>query len=130
MRLVIADPKTGKCYQTELAKDKETYILGKKIGETLDGNPLGAAGYTLTLTGGSDKSGFPMRGDFEGQRKGKLLLSSGPGFNPTLKGERKKKLVIGNTYTSEIMQVNTKVTEFGGTALDQLFPKKDGEKKK
>ncbi len=128
MRLVIADPKTGKCYQTELAKDKETYILGKKMGDSIDGNPLGAAGYVIKLTGGSDKSGFPMRGDFEGQRKAKLLLSSGSGFNPTLKGERRKKLVIGNTYTADVMQVNAMVTEYGTTALEQLFPKKEEKK--
>lgn len=130
MRLVIADPKTGKSYQVELDKEKEAYVIGKKIGDKIDGNQFGAAGYAIELTGGSDKSGFPMRKDLEGQRKAKLLLTDGVGFNATRKGERRKKLVMGNTYSADIMQVNAKVAEYGATALDQLFPKKETAEKK
>lgn len=129
MRLVISDPKTGKSYQTELAKELEANINGKKIGEEVDGNLVGAAGYTLQLTGGSDTSGFPMRKDVTGQRKARILLSGGAGFNPTHKGERRRKLIRGNVFSTEIMQINAKVTGGQGQPLEQLFPKKEAEKK-
>ena len=61
MRIVISEPTTGKSYQAELPKDKEAYVNGKAIVDELDGNLIGAAGYVLVLTGGSDGSGVPMR---------------------------------------------------------------------
>ena len=128
MRLVISDTKTGKSYQTELAKEVENNVLGKKIGDELDGALVGAAGYTLQLTGGSDTSGFPMRKDVVGQRKARILLSSGTGFNPQNKGERKRKLIRGNIFSAEIAQVNAKVTGGQGQPLEQLFPKKEEKK--
>jgi len=82
----------------------------------------------LQLTGGSDTSGFPMRRDVVGQRKARVLLSGGTGFNPQNKGERKRKLVRGNAFSSEIAQVNAKVTGGQGQPLEQLFPKKEEKK--
>ena len=128
MKIIIADPKTGKTYQKEIAKEMENNVVGKKIGDQVDGNLLGLAGYTLELTGGSDKSGFPMREDVKGQRKSHSLLSDGPGFNPTRKGERRRKLIRGNTYSIDIMQVNMKIINGQGQPLDQLFPKKEEKK--
>jgi len=128
MRIVVADPKTGKTYQKEIAKEMENSVVGKKIGDQLDGNIIGLAGYTLEFTGGSDKSGFPMREDVQGQRKVHSLLSDGPGFNPTRKGERKRKLIRGNTYSNETMQVNMKIINGQGQPLDQIFPKKEEKK--
>lgn len=129
MRLVISDPKSGKSYQTELAKELEANVNGKKIGEEVDGNLVGVPGYTIQLTGGSDTSGFPMRKDVAGQRKTRVLLSSGAGFNPTHHGERRRKLLRGNIFSAEIMQINAKVTGGQGQPLEQLFPKKEEAKK-
>jgi small subunit ribosomal protein S6e len=128
MRIVISDTTSGKSYQTELPKDKEASIIGKKIGDELDGNLVGAAGYTLLLTGGSDESGFPMRVEVYGAVKKTVLSSDGIGFHAKRKGERKRVYVRGNTYSVDIVQVNTKVTKAGATPLDQLF-KKEEEKK-
>lgn len=128
MRLVISDPKTGKSYQTELAKEMENNIVGKKIGEEIEGNLVGAPGYKLQFTGGSDQSGFPMRRDVTGQRKMHALLSGGTGFKPTRNGERRRKLVRGNAYSGDIMQVNLKVVSGQGQPLEQLFPKKEEKK--
>lgn len=128
MRLVISDPKTGKSYQTELAKEAETNIIGKKIGDELDGGLVGAAGYTMQLTGGSDNSGFPMRKDITGQRKLRVLLSKGTGFKPKNRGERRRKLVRGNVFSAEIMQVNARLIGGQGQPLEQLFPKKEEKK--
>lgn len=130
MKLVISDPKTGRSYQTEITKEKETALVGLKIGDALDGAAVGAAGYKLLIRGGSDKDGFPMRNDLRGGRKARLLLSTGIGFRSQRKGERKKKSVRGNLITDQIVQVNTKVTEAGEKKLEELFPPKPKEEKK
>jgi len=129
MRIVISEPGSGKSYQTEIPKEKEAQISGKRIGDALDGNVIGAAGYGLELTGGSDGSGFPMRQEIHGQAKKFSLTSKGVGFKAKRKGERRRKYFRGNTYSSEIVQVNAKVVQAGATPLDQLFPKKEKEKK-
>ncbi len=129
MQLVVSDPKTGKSYQKELAKEMENNLTGKRIGDQIDGNLFGIPGYMVELTGGSDKSGFPMRRDVIGQRKARILLSGGTGFKPHNSGERKRKLVRGNTYSSELMQINAKIVSGQGQSLDQLFPPKKEEKK-
>lgn len=129
MKIVIADTKTGKSYQADVEKGKELALIGKKIGETLDGGAFGAAGYMLEITGGSDSSGFPMRKDVPENRKISALVSDGPGFKPQRKGERKKKILRGNAVSQETAQVNLVVKQAGPTALEQLFPKKEAAKK-
>lgn len=128
MRIVISDPTSGKSFQTEIEKDKEVNIVGKKINEELDGNLVGAAGYTLKLTGGSDGSGFPMRADVSGAVKKQILSSVGVGFKAKEKGERKRVVVRGNTYSSEITQVNTQVIKAGTAKLEELFGKTEDKK--
>jgi len=129
MRIVISDPKSGKSFQSEVSKEQEAQIVGKRIGEKLDGGIVGAAGYQLELTGGSDGSGFPMRSDIPGQRKISALITEGVGFHTKRSGERRRKMVRGNTYSSDIMQVNAKVATPGATPLDQIFVKAEGDKK-
>ncbi len=128
MQLVLSDPKTGKTYQKEIPKEMESNVVGKRIGEEIDGSLVGVAGYTVMLLGGSDKSGFPMRRDVIGQRKAKLLLTGGSGFKPTRNGERRRKLIRGHTYSQDIMQVNAKVVGGQGQAFEELFPKKEEKK--
>lgn len=129
MRIVISDPVSGKSYQTEVNKDKEINVIGKKIGDQLEGNLIGAAGYLFELTGGSDGSGVPMRKDVHGSARKLSLMSDGVGFDASEKGERRRKYVRGSSYSSEIVQVNVKVAQTGVTPLEQLFPKKEKEKK-
>lgn len=129
MRIVISE-SSGKSYQLELPKDKEANIVGKKIGDELDGNLIGAAGYTLELRGGSDGSGFPMRTEVHGSAKKSILTSDGVGFKAERGGERKRTFVRGNTYSAEIAQVNTSVKKPGATPLEQLFPKAEKKENK
>jgi small subunit ribosomal protein S6e len=129
MKLVISDPKGGKSYQVEVPKESETRLIGTKIGQTLDGGLAGAAGYKIEVTGGSDKEGFPMRKDIPGVRRGRFLLSSGPGFKSKNKGERMRKTIRGNTISEETMQINAKVVEYGEKPLAELFPSAKKEKK-
>lgn len=132
-KLVISDPKSKKAYQKEIDQ-KQTGLIGKKIGDKVSGNSLGLAGYELEITGGSDRQGFPMRRDVEGLARKGVLLSMPPGFHPKLRGQRKRKSVRGNTISSEISQVNVKVTTYGKDSLGKLLgvkekPKKVEEKK-
>ncbi|MFH0885387.1 MAG: 30S ribosomal protein S6e [Candidatus Micrarchaeota archaeon] len=129
MRIVISE-SSGKSYQFELPKDKEAGIIGKKLGDELDGNLVGAAGYTLTLTGGSDGSGFPMRVEVHGSAKKQILMSDGVGFNAKEDGARRRKHIRGNTFSAEIVQVNCKVKAPGSTPLEQLFPKAEKKESK
>ncbi len=128
MRIVISDPKTGKSYQAEVPSDREFEVSGKKIGEVIDGSVVGAAGYRLELTGGSDGSGFPMRRDIRAPGRKKVLITEGVGFHTKRKGERKRRHVLGDTYSAEAAQINTKVVEYGPTSLDELLGKKEEKK--
>ena len=130
MIVVISDTKDGKSYQAEVPKDKESGLIGHKVGDSIDGGSLGAAGYTLKLTGGSDGSGFPMREEVHGSAKKMILTSDGVGFHATHNGERRRKYVRGNTYSTEIVQVNASVKTAGASPLDQLFPKAEKKEKK
>ncbi len=131
MKAVISDPKTGKSYQVELDKPKEAALVGKKVGEKIEGAIFGASGYSFEIRGGSDTSGFPMRKDISGTRKLAPILTKGVGFHSKRKGARQKKTVRGNTIATDTAQVNFRIMEHGTANLDELFPKiaKKDEKK-
>ena len=74
MKIVISDPKTGKSFGIEVPKDRESQIIGKKIGDKLEGGSFGAEGYTVEITGGSDLAGFPIRRDVSGPRRVGVIL--------------------------------------------------------
>jgi len=111
MKIVIGEPKTRKSYQIE--KDVPT-IAGLKIGETFDGSLIGLNGFMLKITGGSDKEGFPMRVELPGPGRKRILLSGPPGFKPLKEGQRRRKLVRGNTVSPDTMQLNCKITQGEG----------------
>ncbi|MFA4983076.1 MAG: 30S ribosomal protein S6e [Candidatus Micrarchaeia archaeon] len=130
MKIVIGDPKSGKCYGIEIPKDKESHFIGKKIGDKVEGGLVGADGYELLITGGSDMAGFPMRKDVSGPRRAEVILSSGAGYRFQGKGMRAKRNVRGNLISDQIIQVNAKVAAAGSKPLEELFPKAAaGEKK-
>ncbi|MCL5680946.1 MAG: 30S ribosomal protein S6e [Candidatus Thermoplasmatota archaeon] len=110
MRAVIST-KDGKSKQIEIPEDRQNALFGKKIGDVLDGSILGFQGTKIQITGGSDKDGFPMRPDFPGMRRKRLLLTGGVGFHPTRDGLRKKKSIRGNTISGDISQINFTVVE-------------------
>ena len=129
MKIVISDPKIGKSFGVDIPKDKESSFIGKKIGEKLEGGVVGAEGYELVITGGSDISGFPIRKDVSGPRRVGIILSSGTGFRKKGKGMREKRNVRGNIISDQIVQINTSVSQHGTKPLEELFPKAAGEKK-
>lgn len=110
-KVVIADPKTGKSEQVEVKGDNAARIIGRRIGDVIDGGILGKPGLKLKITGGSGKAGEPMLPSLSGGIKKYILLSRPPGFNPREKGERRRKFVRGNVITDDIVQVNTVIVE-------------------
>jgi small subunit ribosomal protein S6e len=107
-KLVLSDPKTAKSQVVELKDSSAQVLLGKKIGDVIDGSLIGLQG-KIMITGGSDKAGFPMRADVHGGVKKYVLLTKGVGLRKAEKGEKIRKLVRGNIITEEIFQVNAKI---------------------
>ena len=125
-KLVVSDPKTRQSYQREVGEEG---LLGKKIGEKVQGSVVGLEGYELEITGGSDNDGFPMRRDVDGAARKKILISAPPGFHPGSPGVRKRKSVRGNTISADNAQINTKVVKYGKKTLAQVFGTKKKEEK-
>ncbi len=116
-KFVVCD-KDGKSYQIE---KETTTVIGKIIGEEIDGSIIGLEGYKLKITGGSDKCGFAMRHDIHGNMKMRVLLSGKPGYHPKDAGIRKRKTVRGNLISSEISQINTKVISAGEKPISEIL---------
>ena len=124
-KFVVSNPKTRKAYQIEVDQQKAVGLVGKKIGDKFNGDILGLPGYELEITGGTDKDGFPMHPNVHGPGRKKILLSGPPGFHPRLKGQRKRKMVRGNTISLDIVQINCKVVKEGSKTLEELLGKKE-----
>jgi len=129
-KFVISDKKQS----VQVEKDqKDAPVFGKKIGETISGEFLGLLGYEMEITGGSDKDGFPMRKDVEGQVRKRQILTRGIGFHTNVEGERKRRIVRGNTIAADIAQINCKVVKAGEKSIYELLgikPKEGKGKKK
>ena len=120
-KTVIADPKSKMTHKKVLSEDKSNALVGKSIGEEIDGIFVELPGYKLKITGGSDKSGVPMRGDLDGNQRRKILMKGSVGFNPVRGGQRKRKLVRGRTLSGDISQVNLKVIDYGPKSIEELL---------
>jgi len=110
-KVVVSDPEAGKSKVVELEGTRAVPLIGRRLGEVVDGTVVGMAGHELQITGGSDKDGFPMRHDVHGGVRANVILSESVGFHSHRKGERRRKTIRGNVITEEIVQVNMKVME-------------------
>ncbi|HJH30178.1 MAG TPA: 30S ribosomal protein S6e [Methanosarcinaceae archaeon] len=119
-KIVVSDPKT-KTYQFDVTGSEANQYIGKSIGQTVDGATVGLAGYTLKITGGSDKGGIVMRGDLPGPKRQKVLVTSGIGSKPKTNGTRRRKSMRGREVSSDTSQINTKVVEYGGKDIETLL---------
>jgi small subunit ribosomal protein S6e len=97
--LIVSDPA------------RMTPLVGKKIGEVVDGAVANMAGYKLKITGGTDKDGIPMRPDIHGSAKSHVILSGGVGFHPKSEGERRRKVIRGNTISTESKFINLSIVD-------------------
>ena len=103
-KLTVSDT-AGKSVSKELKDAEAIPLLGLEIGSEADASVLGLPG-TITITGGSDKSGVPMRSDVHGAARKYVLMSRGVGLRDAERGERVRKLVRGNLISEEIYQIN------------------------
>ena len=122
VRVVVSNPETGTSYQVE--SDVNAFT-GKAIGDEVDGGVVELDGYTLEITGGSDDTGRPMRGDVEGQGISEILVNSGTGYNPTRDGERRRVSVRGGEVGDATVQLNTRVVEEGAEDIDSVLGEED-----
>jgi small subunit ribosomal protein S6e len=128
-KVVVNDIKTGRSHQVQVSGHHANSLIGKKIGEEVDGIFISLPGYKLQITGGTDKNGFPMRKDFPGMNRRRLLLSNSLGFHAKENGLRKKKSIHGNTVNQDIVQINMSVIKYSSKPIEKiLYP--DGKKEK
>jgi len=131
-KLTISDSK-GKSITKELKDAEANPLISLQLGSETDAAIVGLSG-KLKITGGSDKSGVPMRADIHGASRKYVLLTKGVGLQDAEKGERVRKLTRGNAISEEIYQVNcrfdgqlpneTTKTEKTDSPKDEKEPKK------
>jgi len=124
-KVVINDTKQGKSHQVQVEGHHANSLIGKKIGDNVDGIFISLPGYKLQITGGTDKDGFTMRNDLPGIVRRKLLLSKSKGFKPDEKGKRVKKTIRGNTINPDIVQINMKVIKYSSKPITDLIKKEE-----
>jgi small subunit ribosomal protein S6e len=108
-KVIVSDPTEGTSKIVELEEARAAPLIGKRIGEVIEGAVVDLSGQKVQVTGGSDKDGFPMRPSVHGGVRRRIVLSGGVGFNPTNEGMRRRKTVRGNVITDEIVQINMKI---------------------
>jgi small subunit ribosomal protein S6e len=133
----------GKSYSLKISGNNHAQLLGKKIGDTVDGIFVGEgeqtlSGYKLQITGGSDKTGTPLRRDLEGGSRQAVLVTQSVGFKghnlvfKTKGGEkkrfrykpdglRKRRYFRGNTVNQDTRQINLKVIDSGNKSLADIL---------
>ena len=116
--MVVSHP-SGKSFSREIKDMSAQPLLGSRIGDRLDSSIIGVGAGKMKITGGSDKSGTPMRADVHGGVKKYVLLPKGVGMRDTREGIRVRKLVRGNLVTEEIYQLNCSLVE-GTLPSDQI----------
>ncbi|KZX09904.1 30S ribosomal protein S6e [Methanobrevibacter oralis] len=122
-KVVVSDK--AESYQIEV--DETKAFNGLLIGDEFDGGLVGLDGYTLKITGGSDKNGFTMKKDISGTRRIKSLLTGGIGYHPKADGVKRRKTVRGNTIAEDIVQINTVVAEAGSKPIAEILGTGDEE---
>ena len=127
-KIIVSDPETGKSQLVEVEESQAVPLIGRKLGEVIDGAAVKLSGYKLKITGGSDKDGFPMRPNIHGGVRVGAILSEGVGFHPTKKGDRRRKTVRGNVITDAIVQINMKVMEKPKKSKKEEKPKAEEAK--
>jgi small subunit ribosomal protein S6e len=115
----------GQTFQTEV--EETSQLVGKEVGEEFEGGIIGLNGYTLKITGGSDKSGIPMRKSIEGSERQRVMIGDGQGINEDEDGVRRRKSVRGKRISNEIQQLNTTVVEEGSKSVEEILSEDEEE---
>ena len=123
-------------YQTDVEGNNYNALLGKKIGDEIPGENVheDMTGYTLKVTGGSDKTGTPMRSDLHGGGVNAVLVGPGVGYKGKryvrkngkvyrykYGGIRRRRNLRGNTISTDTRQINLTVVKKGSRPLGDIF---------
>lgn len=141
-KAVINDTKPsakGRSFSVEITGSNFNHFLGKKIGDSVEGMFVGEGesslnGYKLQITGGSDKTGRPMRSELEGGNVKSILITAGTGYKGKryvkknskiyrykYDGLRRRRNLRGNTISTDTRQLNLKVLEYGNKSLGSIL---------
>ena len=141
-KAVINDTKPsakGRSFSVEITGSNFNHFLGKKIGDSAEGMFVGEGesslnGYKLQITGGSDKTGRPMRSELEGGNVKSILITAGTGYKGKryvkknskiyrykYDGLRRRRNLRGNTISTDTRQLNLKVLEYGKKSLGSIL---------
>ncbi len=121
-KIVINDPPSGKSFNFEVTGHHAQNLVGKKIGDQVDGINVNLPGYKLQVMGGTDGAGFPMKPGVQGSARRRLLLTDSQGFRPRdYPGKRRRKSVRGEVISGELVQINLKVTKSGSKSVEEHF---------
>jgi small subunit ribosomal protein S6e len=115
---IIADPKDGKTYKKDVSPESLSSLVGRKIGDEVDGIFFELPGYKLKITGGSSISGFPMKSDLQISGKKRILRKYSIGRRSKA-GLRKRVTFRGSIIGTDISQINLKVIQYGPAALGE-----------
>ncbi|OII75900.1 40s ribosomal protein S6 [Cryptosporidium andersoni] len=117
MKLNIANPTTGlqKCIEVDDEK-RLLPLFERRIGAEVECSFLGDEfkGYTLKITGGNDKQGFPMMQGVLTNGRVRLLFKKGMKcYRPRRTGQQKRKSVRGCIVGHDLSVLNLVVVEKG-----------------
>jgi small subunit ribosomal protein S6e len=118
-KVVVSDDAAS--WQITVDGHHANSLIGKKIGDEVDGIFVSLPGYTLKITGGTDRDGFVMRKDVPGITRKKIMTARSPGFKPKDDGVRRRITVCGNTVSLNISRINMKVTKKGAKPVTDLL---------
>jgi len=137
MKINIASPATGMQKVLEIDDEKRLQNLyERRMAQEIDGGVLGEefAGYTMRITGGNDKQGFPMRQGVLTNTRVRLLMHKGhKGYRQRRAGERKRKSIRGCIVGQDIAVLNLSVVTQGANPVagltDDNIPRRLGPKR-
>ena len=118
-KLVIAEGPRS--FPKTVGDPQSAGFLGKRIGEAVGGELLGLSGYSLKITGGTDRSGFPLRPDLPGARQLRVLVGEGFGFHAPRVGQRRRRTFRGSAVSEDTVQINLVVEQKGAKPLSELL---------
>ncbi len=110
MKFNYSNPVTGKTESKELGDEAKALLIGKRIGEEIEGSLIGMPEYTFKITGGSDSNGFPLDKSIRSSAKVKTLRER--------KGKkdkepaRRKVIVRGNTIAEDTVLINAVAVKY------------------
>ncbi|MFL2521326.1 MAG: 30S ribosomal protein S6e [Halobacteriales archaeon] len=120
-QVVVGDPDTGNSYQFTVEGKEANRLIGKEIGDEVEGKLIGLDGYTLLLTGGSDIIGRQLNKKIKGSAPRKILITDKSGHKNSLRsGERKRITVRGREISEQTSQINTVVSTKGKISIEDI----------